>query len=241
MFWFKRKPIVLNCYTADYSAYTYAKPDHSRKFIPEWWKDIPRSIKPENNFYPSPTIKGCPGFVRLYGNGFIVPMWSDFVMELSAVGNTGYQWKYSDGRSSAESHPMEQIGNHLTLEGYAHLKLLSPWYITCEDDTEFTFMDPIWSTLKNYDYKIVPAVTNFKHQNLTHVNMFFKRSSFTKEIYIDHNTPLYLIMPISDRPLDLRYHLVEKKEIDRFNQMSYTKFVGSYNYQRKLEKQNESR
>ena len=44
MFLFKKKKVVLNCYTYRPDVYSYFPIERSSKHIPEWWKKLPNQV-----------------------------------------------------------------------------------------------------------------------------------------------------------------------------------------------------
>ena len=50
----------------------------AKKLIPNWFKDLPKTVKHYNNH---PTIKTCPGILKYLTTGFIVRTWVDTIIE----------------------------------------------------------------------------------------------------------------------------------------------------------------
>ena len=77
MFFFKKKNIVVDCFTTSVTAYKYHPIKKASEFLPEWWKKVPAynnvSSPYSNNMMVERTsIKKCTGFTSLYKNGFIL-------------------------------------------------------------------------------------------------------------------------------------------------------------------------
>ena len=70
-FWFKKKKVVLECFTDNDIAFNYAKIERMDKFFPEWWK---KTKKYSDKGIP--TIKGCVGFIDYYKKGITIPSWN---------------------------------------------------------------------------------------------------------------------------------------------------------------------
>ena len=91
MIWKKRKEIVLDCFTYDRGVYDFASIDYLKNAIPSWWKNLP-SYNNQNNFYGHNSMKGCPGFIDNFKNGFYIPLWSDLKI---GIDNKNFQCIFS--------------------------------------------------------------------------------------------------------------------------------------------------
>ena len=228
MFFFKKKSLTIDCFTAVDSAFRFAKPKHSAELLPEWWKELPKAYTPKNSFCSRPTMRTCSGFIDLYKRGIMLPAWCDVAIKIGAKGTEEHRWQFSDQNYNAETHDYEQIGAHFNGKEFAHLKFVSPWLLKCNESVNWLWQDPTWNTLPNYDYKILPAAIDFKRQHGTHVNMIFRRKEEAYTHQIQYKTPLVQLIPLSDnRKIKLKYHQVSDKEIVSLN-ISRLKFTNSY-------------
>lgn len=221
------KPIVVNMYTDKSYVYEFAKPAPASEFYPDWWKSLDKSTKTGAIDYP--TIKTCEGFVAQYRVGVMIPAWSDLMVEIAPIGNTGYRWTYSDGKSGAQVHPTEQRGSYLPEHEYQHLKLETPWVFHCDDEVAFHWAQPMWNFDDPESVLIPPGIVNFKYQFAVNINMFFKRKPTTREVFIEHGHPLVHLVPLTERPVVFRAHLVSADEIKKLSDLRTSlKFVGTY-------------
>lgn len=214
MFFFRKRKLVVDVLTHRQGVLDCSKPKKAIKFVPDWWKQCPMNYVSDNSFFQSATIKTCPAFVGLYTTGLIIPMWCDLAIEMSEIGTAGYRWQFADQESQLESHDFSQINNHLDPREYAHLKFTSPWSIKTKENVQWIWMQPEWSHLKNYDFRVVPGLRNFKTTHGTHINVFFRKRETAQNILIKHLDPLVHLVPLidNDRKLDIRYHLVSEGE-----------------------------
>lgn len=221
------KPIFVDMYTDKSYVYEYAQPGPASEFYPDWWAGIGKSTKDGAIEYP--TIKSCEGFVAQYRRGLIIPMWSDLMVEIAPVGSTGYRWTYSDGKSVAKVHPAEQRGTYLPETEYQHLKLDTPWVFKCDEDVAFQWVQPMWNFDNPESVLIPPGVVNFKYQFAVNINMLFKRGTATREVLIEHGQPMVHLVPLTERPVVFRAHLVTNDEITKLSGLRTSiKFVGTY-------------
>ncbi len=131
IFFFKKNKIVVDCFTANSGVQQLYPIASANKFYPEGWKKHPAYIKqkiypgnPESSLtVDAPTIKKCPGFIDLFNNGFIIPSWSDFGVEINSRGEFLH---HTAGELKIEKHASWQIWDGLYSD-YGHIKIGSPW------------------------------------------------------------------------------------------------------------------
>lgn len=242
MFWFKRKKLVVDCFTDKGHAYELAPIQPAIKFIPSWWKALPKTFPSlGNRMSPDPTMKSCAGFIEQYKQGIIMPLWTDGLIDIGPEGTDGYRWEMADGVTEITSHPEEQRGTYLPNSKYQHLKIVSPWLVQTKEDVYWQYMQPMYN-FNQPDHIIgLPGVMNFKYQQQTHINLIFTR---IKDKVIRHalrrGQPMTHLIPFTERELDLRLHLVDKAEIERINACSYhSTFYRSYQKMVKIRKDRE--
>jgi len=217
MFFFKKKPLVVDCFTHLPMAYDYTKPEVASKFMPDWFKKMPKTITTTDGFSRGATVKNCAGLIDLYSRGIMLSLWCDVSIEIGRIGIKDYRWQFSDHDHSAVIHHKDQIGSHFNDEKFAHLKLVSPWFLSTKEQVYWLWQEPTWNDLYNYDYKVIPAVVEFKYQHATNVNMMFRRKEQTNIHHMEYGTPLAHIIPIADnRKVVLKHHLVEQQEILKY-------------------------
>jgi hypothetical protein len=230
LFFFKKPNIVVDCFTDNPKAFEFAKPDHAIKFIPDWWKNIPVSYVPKDSFFKHPTLKGCDGIKNNFKHGIVIPMWCDFAIEISPKGIDYFRYQFGDHASQVSSHPYKQFNNYIKEEEILHVKFHSPWYLSCKKNIYWAWTDPKWNTIKVNDYVVLPGITSFKYQRSTNINVLFYKGEKTKIIEIKYNTPLMHIIPLSDKKLILKHHLVDETEINKISlDGSNIKFTNSVN------------
>lgn len=212
--WLK-KDIVLNCYTSDASVFNFAPIKPSAHFLPEWWKEIPQAIDLENSIIPIPTMKHCTGFTDLYKQGFVIPMWCDFLLVLGQKGTTDFLYQFSDGKSAATPHPAVQRGAAFPKLEFQHLKIVSPWLITCDEPIEFLATNPTWNQKDPSTMTVLPGVVNFKYQFGTSMNTIWKRPAEQTKYQIDFGTPLYHYVPLTERKVRIKTHLISQQDFDQ--------------------------
>jgi len=215
LFFFRKPKVIVDCFTENSGAFEFAKPDNAIKFIPDWWKNIPVSYTPENSFFKYPTLKGCDGVINNFKYGVIIPAWCDLAIEIGPKGSDFYRWQFSDSFSELSTHEYIQFNNHIDAREIQHIKLHSPWYFSCKEIMHWIWTDPKWNNIKINNYIVLPGITSFKYQHSTNINLLFYREAQSKIIDIKHRTPLMHMIPLSDKKLILKHHLVSRDEFNK--------------------------
>jgi hypothetical protein len=221
---FFKKSINLDCYTSNANAYNFAKVDHANKFLPSWWKDMP---PPDKGFPKQTTIKNCSGFTNHFKYGFVIPMWSDLSIKVSPKGLSEYRYQFADGRSELLHHPAVEWGKFKDENTVQHIKLISPWIFSCNEDIDFLFIEPSWNFPQEMDgIKVLPGTVNYYWQTTTHINLMLEKGEEPRDYGIQYHTPMAHIIPLTDRKVNLNVHLVSEEEI-RQKSISPVSFSGS--------------
>ncbi len=45
MFFFRKKTLLIDCFTPVEGAFKYAKPKLAAEFVPDWWKELPKTLR----------------------------------------------------------------------------------------------------------------------------------------------------------------------------------------------------
>lgn len=215
-----KKPIILECVTNKSHVYEYAKPNLAKKFIPDWWKEVPSSYTiGGSDFLEYPTIKNCAGFIDYYRSGVMLPMWSDLRVKIGQLGSTTTEWAFSDGESRAEVHPPNQTSNRFPDTKIAHLKPMSPWLFMCAEDIKWYWGAPFWSQESFWNYTMPPGIVSYRYQFGTHINIMFKRTDAPQIFDFAFGTAMAHIVPLSERPLVIKHRLVSDEEFNKINNL----------------------
>lgn len=221
MFWKKKKEIVLHCYTDRSEVYNYFPIVEAKRKIPEWFKKIPvpafKNI--EDNNFQTLNLKQCVGFLEYYKKGFMLPLWSDLALNIGARNSLDYSWQYSDGCSNIDLHDPQQTNNNFDPLLYQHLKLISPWQFRCDEDISFLAIEPGWQFDVLGTARILSGVVDFKYQSATHVNIFCTREEKESRLMWKAGMPLYHYIPLTDRKITLKTHLVSHEHYSRIANM----------------------
>ena len=233
----EKKEIVLHCYTDRAEVYNYSPVVEAKKKIPEWFKKIPGpgSKKIEDDNYKTLNLKQCTGFIEYYKKGFMLPLWSDLALNIGARNSSDYSWQYSDKRSDITYHEPVQSNNNFDPLLYQHLKLVSPWQFHCDEDISFLAIEPGWQFNDLGTARILSGVIDFKYQSATHVNVFFTREEKESRLIWKAGMPLYHFIPLTDRKITLKTHLVSHEHYSRIaSKNSAISFVRHHEERKKI-------
>ena len=196
----KKKELIIDCYTSNSFAYNYAKINHGRHYIPEWFKKTPKIANKEM------TIKNCPGIVEYYTKSIVLPMWCEFRIEIQPKGSEILvNWKGSS-EVVIDPHIKEQFDGFAEEDGY-NFKIVSPWFLKCKEDISFTYTQPVWSQRDTmFNLVLQPGVIQFKSNNQTNLNYFYKQTDEKQVLNIEPLTPMLMLHPMTERKIKLRHH-----------------------------------
>lgn len=227
MIFIKRSELVLDCFTSNPSSFEFSRPDYAVKFIPDWWKKLPKVN--ECQFGAQPNMKHCAGFVDYFRSGIALPMWSDLDVKVGPVGSEHYIWQYSDGESHATSHNPWESGSFIDPKETVHLKLIYPWRFKCKDDVRWLWTHFGWQQPIDTSYKVLPGALSFNYQTGANINILFMRRQTETLTQLKFRTPLVHVAPISDKKLTLKHHLISSEQFQQMQRtVTRSSFVGSY-------------
>lgn len=221
MFFFKRKEIVLDCFTTRPDVYTYFPIQPASKLIPDWWKKLPSNYT-TNGLDQNPTLKGCPGFIDYYSSAISIPLWADLSIK-TTESNKSVEWLCADRNTQIQAHDLAQLGSYLNRNKFIHLKIVTPWLLNCKEEIKFVFSGNNWCLDTPQDLVIPNGVTNFKYQNSVNINMllFFRGNQILK---LNANSPVINMFPMTEKKVKLKINLVSEEEYSKISQLFATNF-----------------
>jgi hypothetical protein len=87
----------------------------------------------------------------------------------------------------------------------------------------------VWNQDSPEEVIIPSGVVDFKYQSSASVNMFFPRAQQTKQVVFAQGTPLLQMIPLTERKIDCKFHLVSTQDLQNLDmpvlwfQQSYKK------------------
>ena len=184
---------------------------------------------------PLPTMKNCAGFIDFYKKSFTIPLWSDLIMRVGPKDNPTVYGNFADKTSSIEFHSEMQRGTYLPSNEYLHGKILSPWKIKCKEEIKFLFHSSFYNMEKPERIIFPPGVVDYKYQNSTNINLFFKLQEEHQDFFIKNGQPLINIFPLTEKKIEIKIHMISNKEYDSMN-IEYLSHINNYNESKKNKK-----
>jgi hypothetical protein len=238
MFWFKSNKIVIDAFTTHDMTRELYPIARAAKYMPDFWKDLPAN-KPGTRFG---TLKRCQGFIDLYANSFVLPLWSDLEFNLSMhMGQKVYNWQFADRLSVLGQHEDELFEGFVDPTSIQHFKFVAPWLLKEKTGVKFTTFHPAWNLHNlNCKFVVLPGVMDFKYQHAINVNTMFEfLPEQERRLFFEAGTPIAQYTAHSDRPVEIKCHTVSDDEFKRMFHM--TKFCGSYKDRKERINSNESK
>ncbi len=232
LFLFKKRELVLDCFTSKAHVHDYAPVGRAAGFTPQWWKELPTKGVSMNGFTPSGTLKQCAGFTELYTKGVMLPMWSELAFRVNQ--DRSIDHVFADNQSHIDYHPEWQRGGFAPEGVFSHAKILTPWLFRCKQDVQWHFGAPIYNQHNPSDYIVCPGVVNFKYLRATNVSLLIPTAN-TRVFTIPHGAPLAHIVPLSDVKLKVNNILVSDAEYAKLAQNdTRVTFLNSYAATKKI-------
>jgi hypothetical protein len=216
-FWHKRSTIILDCFTYIESVALNHPIARAGKFYPEDLRDVPKTISKKIIASPRsklltefPTIKECNGLTDLYRNGFILPAWDSFDIEM--LGENDFLVNNRSKLVTGEHHSRTQYNDKI-FRNSCNIKLVSPWFIREKTGVKFVWMHPMWNRSDNVEnISIVPAVVDFQKKQSTNINGFMRKNSI---VSYNAGDPLVHMIPISDKKIKINIHSMSPNDWER--------------------------
>jgi hypothetical protein len=132
------------------------RPKSARHFLPSWWKDMPKTNG--SNDPLNLTAKSCPSFVQMFGQGIVLPMWSDTILYHDDW-QQEYGYRSSNDLFKWEFHEDWQFIDHVKIPTFKKVyKAASPWYIRTKPNVSLLQLPMLFEF--NQDWTIIPGVLN---------------------------------------------------------------------------------
>lgn len=244
IFFFKKPTVVVDFFTHRSDVIEFAPIDYAHRFYPNWWKKTPSSFI--NSFVRVPTIKRCNGILDTYKHGFIIPMWSDLAINVTTsydsnnIENKNITWQYADHISTCESHDHKEWQTYADKNKYYNFKILSPWIAKSKSQVNFYLTKPFWNQPLGLPYEILSGTLNFKYNHGTNIQTMINiQTDFTYNIQA--LTPMAHIIPLTEKKLIIKNHLIDLSEWNSMHQNFLHTFENHYSKSLKIQKKFEKK
>ena len=208
------------------------------KHIPKWFKNmldyIPQELTsndglPKNHStskkWLDGTVKRCPAIIDFAAEGFIIPMWSDYLIQ--RIGNTiEFSTKFSE--YPIDLHFNEQIYNwNFKEDDFRHsVKFLNPWRIYTPEGYSCMFIAPYYQF--EHRFTVLPGIVQTdKHHSVQFPTILHS----TDDVLVERGMPFVQVIPFkrSDFDLEIGEMSEEQKYIESCEKTNLTgKFKNGY-------------
>ena len=178
----------------------------SKFFLPKWFKSMSDFIetpavheKGKPNYFGKKgetakkhsggTVKRCPAIVDLITEGYIIPMWCDYLIQRDM---DTFEWDNKNFPYGIDFHSKEQIkGWDLKKTDFKEgIKFQNPWRIYTPPGYSVIFMTPTYQFEKRFT--VLPGIV--ETDSYHHIN-FPSIWHTTKDTVIERGTPFIQVIP----------------------------------------------
>ena len=220
-FLFKRKTIVLDCFTFIDLVLERFPITESINHVPVWFKKVPKPVE-SNSLEPVSSIRKCYGMLDLFKRGAVLPLPCDV-----KIGT----W-YENNVYNVKSYNILS-NEHITVHNFTeHFHKLSiPWLIKTNSKKPFLLTNCHYHS-KRPNITVVNGTTHFHWCPQIHVFFhLFKEEGGTEEnpnvTILEGGFPIIHIIPIEDVKVKVKTHLIPETEF--FNKArSHSFFNNNY-------------
>lgn len=242
LFKFKKKKIVIDAFTHDTVTFKAFKAKKSIEFIPDWFKNLRKVSLMEfaKDRKAFPTMKSCPGLTGLFTKGFIIPMWSDVFIKMTAYDRASksgeFSYQFSDNESRITFHYPHQFEGFLTPYGQQHIKFETPWVFQTASKVDFLITGCPWNYPKGMPFNVLPGTVDLVLNDVCQINAYMTYEDNPREVLIPCGSPLAQVIPLSEDDIELQTHLVSMEEFTRLRTKSPSSCSFANGYRKALKR-----
>jgi hypothetical protein len=212
------------------------RPKPAKSFMPKWFKDVPRTLTPEQQYVKGSvnalgvsTVKTCPSFTDYFSLGYILPMWCDSKISYDQQ-TENFSWSTSSDMFHWDVHANSQFLD------WSNAKFMgSPTQFIFKPECPWRIITPKgWSVLQlplfyhfEQNWSVMPGVIDTDIINKFDQPVLYHGDG--KEVQINRGDPLALYIPYERKSkLDLEIRYQNKKDENLFNKQQIdlaSKFV----------------
>lgn len=235
-FWFKKKKIVLECFTDQATVHKLFPIERTRHFTPEWFKKLPLTHKSnkemsQNLSIEEPSIRMCPAINDHFSYGAIMPAFAELIIQRDATTGKAECMAAAATWGQPVQHHADDLANKGDL---LHWKFGTPWLFREDTGIKFYWTQPSWHQRNPLNHWITPGFIEFKYQHSVLVNMMIPKG---KRIHWNAGDPVVQLIPLIDdqNSFEVKCHLVDSSEMEKLT-IYKPFFLNSYMKLRKLKK-----
>jgi len=211
-------------------------PVPARNFWPEWFK----KQKNDKETDDKRTVKSCPGILDALSYGYIIPLWSDYMVVRLPVSEKcpqGIGWRtppHNQGDFRADTHPQGQIDSYPfpkdTYKG--SFKFINPWKIKTPPGYSCYFTAPHYN--KHPNLTVLSGIVDTDIYHEAHINTWFT-APINEEKFIEMGMPIAQIIPFKREEFEMKTKVGDHRTIDnKVTQFIHQSKFAQNHYRKKL-------
>jgi|GEM_PF-2729388 len=206
-------------------------PVAARKALPDWFKQMSPSIElpPGSSRFPfgiskalrlsnvNATIRRCPGVISYLSEGYLIPLWSDFLVQIR--GKTVY-CAGSNELAKASPHSKEMQYNTMPLpDDYLEdsVKFLNPWKVRTPPGWSVLLSQPFFHFEQRFT--AVSGVVDSDVYHHIHINTFFRKGD--KDHQLKMGMPFIHVLPFQRNALEPEVRAMTEADKKRMSRLDF--------------------
>jgi hypothetical protein len=206
-------------------------PVPASKKLPDWFRKMEPAIDlpPGRSQFPfglskalrlsnvNATVRRCPGVISYLSEGYLVPLWTDFLVQVRG------DVIYCNG-----SNDLAQVSTHSKKHQYSEMplpdnflpdavKFINPWKVRTAPGWSILLTAPFYHFEDRF--MVVPGVVDSDVYHHIHVNALFPR------VDADHKLPMGMpfvhVMPFERKRMDLEVRAMTDKDRKRMKRLDF--------------------
>ena len=195
-------------------------------FFPQWFKSMKDYVERDANHekgkpdffgkkgkiaqkWTNATVKRCPAIVDVMGEGYVIPMWTDFLIQR----NKEYlEWDNKLNEWGIEFHNNNQISDWpLKKTDFPEaVKFINPWRIYTPPGYSVLFMQPFYQFERRFT--VLPGIVETDSYHHVHFPTIWHS---TKDVIIDRGTPFMQVIPFKRENWDFEVGQMSEDQKDK--------------------------
>ncbi len=206
-------------------------PIAARKALPEWFRQMAPSIDlpPSNTRFPfglskalrlsnvNATIRRCPGIISYLSEGYLIPLWTDFLVQVR--GKTVYAVGSNElAHASPHSKQMQYDTMPLPDDYLADsVKFTNPWKVRTPPGWSVLLSQPFYHFEQRFT--VVPGVVDADAYHHIHVNTFFRKGD--RDHQLKMGMPFVHVLPFQRSQLELEVRAMTDADRKRMKRLDF--------------------
>lgn len=206
-------------------------PIPARKVLPDWFRQMSPAIDlpPGTSRFPfglssklrlsnvNATIRRCPGVISYLSEGYLIPLWSDFLVQVR--GETVY-CVGSNELAHASPHSKEMQYSTMPLPNdylKDSVKFTNPWKVRTPPGWSVLISQPFYHFERRFT--AVPGVVDSDVYHHIHVNTFFRKGDADHQLKM--GIPFVHVMPFQRGVLDVEVRSMTEADMKRMKRLDF--------------------